>query len=178
MFAAGRACSPTRSWAACVPTWPTRSRSSARATTCLWVVNFPLFHWDEDRRPMQPSISLSPCRPRPTSPRSRQIRWQPALAPTTLSWTALRPAAVVCVSTTPRCRCPCSSSWALPMSAPSRSSASSWRRSSLVRPRWAVLLWPGPRVHAAHRFRLHPRRHGVPQDGQRLRPHVGRPECR
>ena len=51
-------------------------------------------------------------------------------------------------------------------------------RSSLVHPRWAVSLWVWTRVHAAHRFRLHPRRHGVPQDGQRLRPHVGRSECR
>ena len=52
--------------------------------------------------------ALYPCRPRPTSPRLRPTRWQPVPAPTTLSWTALRPAAAVCVSTTPRCRCPCS----------------------------------------------------------------------
>ena len=66
---------------------------------------------------------------------------------------------------------------ALPRSAPSLSSASSWRPSSLVRPRWAVSLWAWTRVHAAHRFRLHPRRHGVPQDGQWLRPYVGRPSA-
>ena len=106
----------------------------------LWVVNFPLFHWDEDRKAYAAEHQPFTL-PRPISPRSRPIRWQPVRAPTTLSWTALRPAAAVCVSTTPRCRCPCSSSWALPRSAPSRSSASSWRRSSLVRPRWAVLLW-------------------------------------
>ena len=77
----------------------------------LWVVNFPLFHWDEDRKAYAAEHQPFTLRPRPTSPRSRQIRWQPVLAPTTLSWTALRPAAAVCVSTTPRCRCPCSSSW-------------------------------------------------------------------
>ena len=66
----------------------------------LWVVNFPLFHWMRTARPTLPSTSPSPCRPRPTSPRSRPTRWQPVRAPTTLSWTALRPAAVVCVSTT------------------------------------------------------------------------------
>ncbi len=128
----------------------------------LWVSTSRCSTGTRTARPMLPSTSPLPCRPRPTSPRSRPTRWQPVLAPTTLSWTALRPAAAVCVSTTPRCRCPCSSSWALPRSARSRSLASSWRRSSLVRPPWAVCPGPGPRVHAAHRFRLHPRRHGVP----------------
>lgn len=143
----------------------------------LWVVNFPLFHWDEDRKAYAAEHQPFTL---PTETDIAKIEadpLQPVLAPTTLSWTALRPAAAVCVSTTPRCRCPCSSFWALPRSAPSLSLASSWRPSSLVRPRWAVSLWVWTRVHAAHRFRLHPRRHGVPQDGQWLRPYVGRPSA-
>ena len=138
MFAAGPR---LLSWAACVPTWLTRSRSSARATTSCGSSTSRCSTGMRTARPMQLSTSPLPCRPRPTSPRSRPTRWQPVRAPTTLSWTALRPAAAVCVSTTPRCRCPCSSSWALLRSVPSLSLASSWRRSSLVRPRWAVLLW-------------------------------------
>ena len=53
----------------------------------LWVVNFPLFHWDEDRKAYAAEHQLHPADRRPTSPRSRPIRWQPVLAPTTLSWT-------------------------------------------------------------------------------------------
>ena len=107
----------------------------------LWVVNFPLFHWDEDRKAYAAEHQPFTL---PTETDIAKIEADPLAAGSCtydLSWTALRPAAAVCVSTTPRCRCPCSSSWALPRSAPSLSSASSWRPSSLVRPRWAVSLW-------------------------------------
>ena len=144
----------------------------------LWVVNFPLFHWDRIARLTLPSTSPLPCRPRPISPRSRPIRWQPVRAPTTLSWTALRPAA----------------RYAYPQRRDADVHAQALglyrgaRRDAVRLPHGGAQVWcapdgrlcsgPGPRVHAAYRLRFHPRRHGVPQDGQRLRPHVGRPECR
>ena len=168
MFAAGPRLLSDEILAVCVRTWPMRLRSSARVTTSCGSSTSRCSIGTRIARPMLPSTSPLPCRPRPTSPRSRPIPWQPVRAPTTLSWTALRPAVAVCVSTTPRCRCPCSSSWLYRGA----------RRVSVRLPHGGPQVWcapdgrfrsgAGPRVHAAYRFRLHPRRHGVPQDGQRL----------
>ena len=66
----------------------------------LWVVNFPLFHWDDEAK-----------------------RYEAEHQPFTLP-TEARLAAAACVSTTPRCSSTCSSSWASRWSAPASSLAS------------------------------------------------------
>ena len=114
----------------------------------LWVVNFPLFHWDEEGQRYE--AEHQPFTLPHVSTRTRS-RWVPA--PTTSSWTALRPAVAACASTMPSCSSRCSSSWAFPRSAPAPSSASSWRPSSSALRPWAAsrsvstacaCCWPAP----------------------------------
>ncbi len=50
MFAAGPPCSPTRFWAACVLHMANALDIKREGHDFLWVVNFPLFHWDEETK--------------------------------------------------------------------------------------------------------------------------------
>ncbi len=145
----------------------------------LWVVNFPLFHWDEDRK-------------------AYAAEHQPFTLPTETD--------IAKIEADPLAAGSCTYDFVMDgfrgrrwrYAYPQRRDADvhaqapglyrGARRVSVRLPHGGPQVWcapdgrfrsgPGPRVHAAHRFRLHPRRHGVSQDGQRLRPYVGRPECR
>ena len=107
----------------------------------LWVVNFPLFHWDEDRK-------------------AYAAEHQPFTLPTETDIAKIEADPLAAGSCTydfvmdgfeaggggmrihnAEMQMSMLKLLALPRSAPSRSLASSWRRSSLVRPRWAVLPW-------------------------------------
>lgn len=107
----------------------------------LWVVNFPLFHWDEDRK-------------------AYAAEHQPFTLPTETDIAKIEADPLAAGSCTydfvmdgfeaggggmrihnAEMQMSMLKLLALPRSAPSLSSASSWRPSSLVRPRWAVSLW-------------------------------------
>ena len=136
----------------------------------LWVVNFPLFHWDEDRK-------------------AYAAEHQPFTLPTETD--------IAKIEADPLAAGSCTYDFVMDgfeagggadVHAQAPGLYRGARRVAVRLPHGGAQVWcapdgrfrsgPGPRVHAAHRLRLHPRRHGVPQDGQRLRPHVGRPECR
>ena len=118
----------------------------------LWVVDFPLFHWDEERggyasehqpftQPEESQIDLLDSDPLAVDPRRRAADAHPQDA-----WLRRggRQGAVRLPDGGPRVR---------------RASHGRLR----ARPR--------PRLHAARRRRLDPRGHGVPQDHLGLRPH-------
>ena len=107
----------------------------------LWVVNFPLFHWDEVRK-------------------AYAAEHQPFTLPTETDIAKIEADPLAAGSCTydfvmdgfeaggggmrihnAEMQMSMLKLWALPRSAPSLSLASSWRPSSLVHPRWAVLLW-------------------------------------
>ena len=107
----------------------------------LWVVNFPLFHWDEDRK-------------------AYAAEHQPFTLPTETDIAKIEADPLAAGSCTydfvmdgfeaggggmrihnAEMQMSMLKLLALPKSAPSLSSASSWRLSSLVRPRWAASPW-------------------------------------
>ena len=172
MFAAGEPpCRPTRSSAACAATWPTPSTSPARATTSSGSSTSRSSTGTRTARPTRPSTSPSPCPPRPTS---SQDRGRPAgrrqlhlrLRHGRLRGRRRRHAH-------PRRRhagWPCSSSSASPPERAPRAVRLPHGRPRVRRASHGRLCpGPRPRVHAAHRLRLHPRGHGLPQDLQRQR---------
>ena len=86
----------------------------------LWVVDFPMFEFDEDDRATTRCTTRSPHRPSPAAKRSRPTRLRRFRAPTTWCSTAPRSAAARFVFTIRSCSRPRSTCWA----------SRNWRRSS------------------------------------------------
>lgn len=109
----------------------------------LWVVDFPMFEYDEEEGRYTAAHHPSPAPRTGTRISSRPIRARPSPRPTTWCSTAGKSAAARCVSIARKCRARCS---APSRSAPkrrARSSASCWTRCNTARLRMAAspLAW-------------------------------------